>query len=341
MFIACSDARLAIPFERSISVRTIATGGPKDPYERLVNSRGVESIVVLAHHGGDTVQPGQKPNGCGGLGAKETINSITDSKQKTGIYRYLENDVQHPDVIIQAWVSAGRIAEHTNKPVLAATQDHLDGKAYPLAVFLNRGEEIRTKLKMADMLEGQYHPSEIYRYGIPTLSLDKLPEVFQRFMEENLVQVAEAQAKYPDLRERQKVQNPSMVVLSTDIRSMRIRYPTTSQTPGTLFKLNIPREKVGTKINISLEDLERSLDQAQYPIEHAVGNFGYPAKPFSKTNKILIETGSMDLSSELARRLTDQSWTQEWLHLPDHYIIVARTQAGRTHSIEQFVPAKT
>ena len=49
---ACADARLEIPIDTyNERIHTIATGGPKNPYENLLRRRNISSILILVHHG--------------------------------------------------------------------------------------------------------------------------------------------------------------------------------------------------------------------------------------------------------------------------------------------------
>lgn len=333
VFKACSDARLFLPYEDSISIRSIATAGSEVPYHKLVESPGVRRVVVIAHHDGDTVQKGKRPEGCGGLGAKASVD--TNGSEK-GISRFIRENVRHPDVILQAWISAENIAAKTGKPVLAATQDHLDGTIYPIASFENGTQNIHTGVRLKYMLQDQYDPTTIYENGIPTMDQDMIPDEFKDIIAQNRQEVVDRYIKYPNIRRLQKVQNPRMVVFSTDIRSTRIRYPSTADFPGSLFKLHVPREKVKSTIRIDHKSLIEGLDQAQYPFQHAVENYGKTGSPFSSTDRFLIETGDIDVSKELAENALKEEWMQKWIGLRDHHIFVAQTKRGILSYIEQY-----
>jgi hypothetical protein len=336
-FFTCGDARILTPSpEGSIAIRTIATGGSKEPYSNLLKNRGVEQIVVLDHHDGNTVKPGQKPTGCGGLAAKEQSNGHFGTQVQEGINDYIEHEVKHPDLIIQTLLTAEEISMHTNKPVMAATQDHLTEVIYPLAVFLQGGLQKLTTIHLNDIAGNLYDPSHLYSDGIPVLDDKFLPPNFMQLLEANRKETALLQKLYPDLQQKQRIQNPRMIVLSTDVRSMRVRYPKTSKTPGSLFKLNIPRKKEKLHTDIDPKDLIRTLNQAQYPIEHALKNFNNPAQPFSQTDTVFIETGDVELSRNLAKEITKKPWMQKWLKLPKRQIILASTHAGVSYKIEYF-----
>ena len=335
VFMGCSDARLMIPFGDTISARSIATAGAKQPYDTLVESDMVRQVVILAHHDGDTVMPGMRPSGCGGLGAKADAEM---AKSERRIARFVKEHVQHPDVIIQAWISGLTIAERTGKPVLAATQDHITGIMYPLAAFINGGQEIKSGVSVRKLLEGQYNPAEIYANGLPVLNENSLQPDLRNILVENKIQVAEVNQKYPNLRHMAKVQRPRMVVFSTGIRSMKLRYPKTSEIPGTIFKLHVPRQVIGGTTYIPSDVLESSLDQAEYPIHYAAKNYGKPSEPFSTTDRFLIETNDIELSKHLAYRLLQEEWMREWAGLPDHHIIVAQIADGIPNIIEYYRP---
>lgn len=330
----CGDARIWTPSpEKSISVRSIATGGSKKPYEALLNKPSVECIIVLSHHDGDTATPGQRPKGCGGLAAKENTNGENHTE---GIEDFIEHDVKYPDPIIQALISAEDIASETDKPILAASQDHLSGEIFPIAIFEKRGNKKTTIIKFGGITDSLYNPAEFYANGIPSLPDVLITDQFRHFLEESKQEVEKLKIDYPNLREKQKMQNPQMVVLSTDIRSMRVRYPKSSEEPGILFKLNLPRKKVGPKVDIDPKDLIKSLEQIEYPLAHSVKNYGDSSKSFSLTDRVFIETGDIKLSERLAQELSEKPWMKEWLHLPNHKIIIAQSNAGTSNDIRYF-----
>lgn len=337
VWMGCSDARLIIPYKNSISARSIATAGAKEPYDKLVESDMVKRVVILAHHDGDTVMPGARPTGCGGLGAKADAEM---AKSERRIARFVGEHVQHPDVIMQAWISGLTIAERTGKPVLAVTQDHLTGIMYPLGAFTNSGQVIRSGVSVRKLLEGQYDPAQIYANGLPVLPENAIPDDVRDILEENRKQVVDVNQEYPNLRHLAKKQRQArMVVFSTEIRSMRLRFPQTSDIPGTIFKLHIPRQDIGGATYIPKEVLESSLDQAEYPIHYAVENYGRPQEQFSLTDRFLIETNDIEMSKHLAHQLLQEEWMQDWAALADHRIIVAQTQGGIPNIIDYYQPA--
>lgn len=328
---ACGDSRGLIPEpERTVTKRSIATAGSKEA--RIAQSSGIGQGIVLGHGDGATIEIGKRLRGCGGLGAKEDLIQITEEVVR-GIDYYIRRRIRHPDVVVQSLISAEEIAAQSGKPVLATVQDHRTATIYPIAAFLDGGVIQIKKIRNSDLII--YNEAGIYKDGIPVLDDAQVPDQFRDFMEASRAQVKDLLIRFPNIRDLQRVQNPRMVVLSTELMSMRLRYPQTADVPGILFKLHVPREKIGTGVSIKPELLEESLEQAQYPLEHAVKNFGTD-NSFSKTNRVLIETEDFNVSVQLAQSLSEREWMQKWLALPDHKIIVAQSQEGITNNIDWF-----
>lgn len=336
--VTCGDARIMTPCpERLISVRSIATAGTKET--KIFSDKGLKIVVVISHVDGDTIETGKRPKGCGGLGAKEEALNGNHEKPIEGIQYYIDNNIEHPDPAIQALISAREIRNATGKPSLAVIQNHRTGKVYPFAVFFKDYQTVSKNLDGIDLKE--YSPSKIYADGLPILPDEAIPDMFRKFLNANTQQVNEILIKYSNLKDVQKVQNPRLVVISSKLPSIRIRYPETTDIPGLVFKLFLSREKEGPgKIAISANALRETIGQAQYPLEHAVHNFGQPDKPFSKTDRVLIETSDINVSRSVAQKLADNLWMKEWLVLPDHRLLIAQNIEGVSNIIEDFVSAK-
>lgn len=335
----CGDARIITPRpDNIISVRSIATAGTKD--RQIFASEGVKFTVVMSHVDGDTIKKGEKPKGCGGLGAKEEALNGNHENRVEGIQYYIEKNIEHPDPVIQALISAREIRNSTGKPSLAVIQNHRTGKIFPFAVFLRGYQTVASELDILN-LEREYDPSKIYANEIPTLPADAIPDVFNEFLEANALQIDELLRRYPNLTEMQRVQNPKMVVVSSKLPSVRIRYPETTDFPGRIFKLFLSREKEKTtkRIDITPAAQNEIINQIQYPIGFAVKNSGQPNQPFSKTDRLLIETSDIGVSRNLATELAKTDWMQRWLGLPDHKIMVAQNIEGISNKVDYFDPA--
>ena len=83
---------------------------------------------------------------------------------------------------------AENIASISDKPSLAADQDHLTLQIYPLALFSPQGEgEILTlsQVRAIDIFATSYDPKKIYRDGISAISESSLQDVFREIMQQN------------------------------------------------------------------------------------------------------------------------------------------------------------
>lgn len=258
-----------------------------------------------------------------------------------GIGCYIEHDVDHFDPTIQAVVTAGEAAKTTDKIVFAASQDHRTGKTYPVAVFGEYGKKSASAIPQAEIYEMLYRPDayearRIYANGFPTLTDEDMPDMLGEFFAKNDAQVKEMLQQYPDLSQRLKVQNPGFVVLSTDIRPVVIRYPGL-RVPGSFFELRVPRTKVnGTDIQIDVDELERVLNQAEYPITHAIHNANQKNMPFADTRQLVIETRDMHKSMHLADAIVQKPWMQDWLQMPDTEILLAQTKGGHLETVDYY-----
>lgn len=326
----CADARIEVPMDKNTErIHTIAVGGPKSPYENLLKGRNVRAAVALAHHDGDTAVIGQMPTGCGGLGAKAEIK--TNGRKKTkGVEVYIDRDIYHEDVILQACVSAFEIAELTDKPVLAATQDHLTGEIHPLLAFWTNNSSRFTAcnrlVSITELLDpAKYNPAKIYQEGLPCLTTQDLPKALQEYMEANQREVDMLHEKYPDFRQMQKTQNPETIMLTTDIRPTRLKYPTLFEKPGSFFRLTIPRiknssgEDIG--IEFSEEELQRLFEQVQYPVDH-----------FDKVKNIIIETPSLEWSTKIGEALVEESFMEKWVEKFGSQILALETRGGKIYN---------
>lgn len=328
-YLRCSDARLKPVGINAVSWGSIAAAD--EPDTKFAVGRGTKASIALAHFDGDTVKPGEMPTGCGGLKAKEEAKKNGNQNEQVGIHRYVKDNIVHEDMIIQAWLSAENIAAISGKPSLAAVQDHLTLQIYPIALFTPQGEgTMRTvsRVRAKDTLARSYDPKKIYENGIPTISESYLTDVFGEIMQQNMEDMREINSKYPNLREIQKVQRPRTILFSTDIRSARVKYPVLSSVPGSIFKLIVPRGKIEGTLQITDEDLENSLNQLEYPITHAIKNYENPDESFSNTDRLIIETGNLDLSKRVAQKAMEKEWMRKWLELKDRKIIVVQAIAG-------------
>lgn len=323
----CSDARLKPAGIGAVSWGSIA--GADEPDTKFATSRGTQGSVALGHFDGDTVIQGEMPTGCGGLLVKREVGT---QKNHTDAKKFVAETVKHEDVLIQSLLSAENVAILSNKPAIAAVQDHLTLQMHPIALFLPKGEGVVQtigKVRVRDIVDKNYDPRRLYANGIPTIDISILPEMFQEILLQNLKDMQDVNSKYPDLRKLQKIQNPKAIFWSTDIRSARVKYPILSAPPGSIFKVIMPREKIEGNVSIQEDDIKKCLEQLSYAIKYAINNSNDPSGSFSDTKDLIIETGSIDESIHLARRAMEEPWMKEWAKLgEDRRITVVQSVGG-------------
>jgi len=331
---ACGDARGLYPLAtKSSSIRSIASGGSKE--NKIITDPAVEYAVVASHFDGEIFVPGQMPTGCGGLGA---LDQALKDKRPTpikGIYFYIARKIRHPDPLIQALLTANRTTKETGKPSIAVAQNHRIGKILPIGTFLPE-KAPNCNVNLIDLLS-EYDPKEIYAKGIPELEKSKIPDVFKEFLEASETQVKDLLLNYPDLKEMLKVQNPRIIIISTELISARVRYPKIANFPGLIFKIHLPRVKdEDGRPSVKPELLDEICYQMEYPIQHSVDNFENQNEAFSKTDRFLIETEDIALSRHIATKLAEEECLKKWMTLKGHQVLIAQTQEGITQLMEEF-----
>lgn len=336
---ACGDPKTSIPLpHKTVFLRSISLSGPKD--YRLFADPKIGLAAAVAHIKGTTVERGKMPTGCAGL--EEKLKSMGNTEEAQGLAYYVRNNIVHPDPIVQALVTARRIHRESGKPALAAVQDHLTTRIYPVAVFLG-GTDYKSAPDLID-LAIKYDPAMLYEDGIPTLKDSDIPDIFREFLDAANAQMKHLLANYSNFREMQEVSNPRMVILSTEPRSLRVRYPQTMSRPGIAFKMHLPRERLesGT-ISIKSSVLQDIRNQVQYPFSHAIEHFGLADQSFSKTDIFLIEAPEFEIAEDLGRTLAEEPPVKEWLQRTNpftnqrHQMWVAQSKEGITGKIEPLI----
>lgn len=338
--IGCSDARnvLTLP-EQSYGLLSIAASGDMEPYQQVLEFEGVRDVLVISHYDSETLKPGEAPSGCGGLGEKAKMlqNGTTPSEGVKGVAGYLDKRVKHPDILVNSALIAQEITQRTNKPTAAATQDHRTGKLDLFAIFWRRNgiilNVLNNALTLQDFHPANFDPKKLYVNGIPSINPDALPDYFHMFREyayANQQMVIDLRRKYPNITELLRTQNPHTLVLTTIPEPLKNRYPATYDEPGSYAKLAVPRykDRENNIREVRPEDLEETLDQADYFITHAVANHHDKTKPFSKVGTLFIETSDINLSKKTADAAIQRPFIQDWLEFPEHHIIAAEVRGG-------------
>lgn len=342
----CDDARQRPPL-RAAQLRSISTGANEESYESyggIFNDKGIKRIAVVAHFDGDTERKGHSPEGCGGLEAKRK-QKANEAPREGGVFNYVRESIAHEDPIMQAIISADQISRYTDKPILAAACNHLTGEIFPVALFQQRGngpQLILSSVRIGDIIDGRYKPEEIYAKGLPRLDRnDPLLRDFYTYFAENGDQMRKLNDKYPNLRDRMKVQNPDAIVISSQTRPLRTRYYDTFGDPGVAFEITIARcrKTLEASARITTKAIREALEQAHYAMTHAMDNRGKDNLPFRDTRTVLIETVHMEESRKIAESLAATEFGARWLS-EGNAVIIAEVRSGEIvdNKIEYFKP---
>lgn len=342
----CDDARNYLSL-RTAQRRSISIGGDtasSEAFTGLFNDPGIKRIAVVIHYDRETVRKGKAPEGCGGLEVKKK-QKCNEAPKQGGAYGYVDRSVPHEDPIIQAIKSADQTSRLTTKPILVGARDHLTGEIRPISLFQEDENGVQltySAVRVGDILDGSYNPEEIYANGMPFLDkTDPMLRTFYTFFVDNEYEVRTLADRYPDLRDRMKVQNPKAIVISTQVRPIRTRYRDVLGGPGTAFEVTIARGRktLEAASRITNKAIEEALCQAHYAMSHAMDNREKAGKPFRDTHTIIVETTHLDESRRIAQALAQTDYGARWLN-EGNDVIIAEVRGGEIvdGNIEYFHP---
>lgn len=318
---ACSDARMNLP-EMAYHIRTISATGPRSFWHNVFNYEKIKGIAIFDHFS------------CGGLGVKADIARSPEDGSEIEAKAYVRDHVWHTDPVIQSILTASWTASRTHKAVLAAVQDHHNGKLYIQGVFYNN-DQTEHKTVPTYQLMSDYIHEDIYKNGRPELRDHLIPPLFWPMLEEVEAKSAALLEKYPDFVERQTVQNPEFVVLSTITKPLSIRFPGMFKEPGTAFQVTLRRPDSVTDSELNSVYVSEAWKQVNYPLHHCVAVQNLLSGAFKDSRVLYIETGKMEDSAKLAQQAIKKSWVIEWLELPQREIVIAEVIAGRIRNIDR------
>lgn len=339
VILGCSDPRLITHSTGIAMMRSIGATTLPELYDSVLNEKfNPRAVIVMAHHDGETVKPHQMPKGCGGLGAK-AMQGHEDEPHKKLEYSasYINKYIIHSDPFIHGLYTGHEIAERSRRPTLVVTQDHRTGTLYPLASFIpSLGKDliVRSAIPLRSGFEGRYDPSEIYRNGIPNLTEKEIPYEFGVFMRRHNLFAEQVRKSHPDLYTTQKMINPSIVALTTELRSMQARFPTAiGASPNTIFTVTVPRDsKTKDSYTLDIEGMKRALDQTHFAFAHALEHEGDPEQAFSRLyshGTLLIEGDNLKQLNEVAEYSLELPYIKEWSKIKGNKIILMETNKGR------------
>ncbi len=327
--VGCSDARVKSLRRRSaFSVRNIAAS--QAPVGRLAADRGVGRWLINTHFSSATLFDRKMPTGCGGLAAKGNIQSVEGTEIEAFV-----RQIPDKDAFVTSIRTAEKVADLSGKPTAAFAMDHLTHDVFPIAYFKKNGRTLTRVSAMRDYDIADYDPARIYAEGLPTLDERDLPDEFQEIIELNKKDQQEELMRYPDLTTRQEVQKPRMIIFTTDIRSIGVKFPRLAAIPGSMFKINVPRYKTIEDAPVQKEALDMAFRQLWYPIHYAPQNFDVPEKQFSNTDTLIIETGALGLSRSIWEEVEGRRWMREWTALPNRKVILLQSNAGKINNASE------
>lgn len=328
---SCSDMRVMRP-PGYAHLSSIATGGDRSQYSRLLSDPRYSGVVVLNHFARDLSlkNPGEVwiPEGCGGLDAKGRLLNGSGSEEAGALDGYIRGGVWHRDVVLQACSAASRTAQLTHLPVMAAAQNHLDGSVSPIAVYSDNGRAMKANFPLHLIQDGQYDPSELYVDGIPVLLESAVHDQFRQFLIDTRRYVGSLE---PDLSTKHRIQDARIINLTTEIKAWEDRYPGIDRP----FQATVPRELKQDGL-LRPRQFTEALRQVEYPLSQAVLNIG-SGRSFANAGTVLIETHDMGLSAAIAETMLDQHQiAREWVRQMDGHVIIASSISGELHDIAIF-----
>lgn len=340
--LGCSEPRLILPRIGIAKIRSIGAAALPELYDSVLNEAfNPRAIIVMAHHDGETVRPGEMPKGCGGLGVKAMQEHHEEEhvhEKLTYSAGYVDKFIVHSDPFIHGIYTGHEIAERSHRPTLVVTEDHRTGELFPLTSFIPYGQRdliVRSAIPMRSGFAGKYNPHEIYKMGIPHLAEDEIPNEFNVFMKRHALFVQKVRESNPDLYNNQKVINPSVVALTTEIRSIQARFPTLlGEQPNKVFTVTVPRNTHKSKgsYEIDVKGMKRAFDQTHYAFAHALEHEGDPQQAFSRLynhGTLLLEGDNLEQLNEVAEYALELPYISDWSKIKGNKIILMETNKGR------------
>lgn len=347
--VGCADARPIYDEEHVWNQRSIAAGFPNKELYALTYISGVRAVIVDTHYG--NFEFGKRPTGCGGQDTRANMRANGIPTNGGGLLGLVGENI-HEDPIYNGIEQARKIVREIVRKrgegkVFVTTQDHHTGILIPVAEYtIKDGVQKRTiPIEYIDLaqareedLEKIYNPAEIYQNGIPHLPEDGLSPEFKEYLRITNEKRLSLLQRYPDLSQRQEVQNPWALIITTNKIDTRNRFPKLLGNPGDFFELDVPGLKAERIVTVPDEAIEAAIHQIRYAIDHANQNHDHPNAAFAKSKTLIVDTGSIHQSQHIVRRLLQEDWAQQWVGLGGKIFVAATGKSGRLEKIEPFTP---
>jgi hypothetical protein len=286
---------------------------------------------VVGHFDHEKIDPANKKiKGCGGVDACEKIEKGEIVIENEHLHTYVTQRVSS-HFFHNIKKTAEQAAALSGKPVLGVMVDHLTNTAFPM-IEVGKGREImypEKNLEQFQWKEVDDVKKFIDSYGIyfPQLRLEDLSDVFRTLILKNRKKAKETIEKDPKFIERQRVQNPSTVVISTCPIPVALRYPDSFGHPNKAFVIRKAFGKEEGEVRATDIDFISIVGQLYYPLKQA---------DFSRTSNILIETPDLEMSAQIADRLLKIPFVQNWVDRRHGKIIIAKLVHHETKEIQYF-----
>lgn len=359
LFIVCSDARIVttkIFGEKTVaSISSISGATDLKSFANLLQHDSIRQIVVVGHFDHQTIEDGKNPGGCGGHKVSQKIQE-GEEVSHIGLRQFVSEKIL-PDFLEQIMKTVEDALEISSKPVLGIAVDHLTNATFPIVEHLpgkNPFMAVNIKefewKKISDKLLKNF-----LRFGsdmFPEIEkIDDLYEPFKQFIIKNRNHILRDIDKIPKLIKKNKVQNPSTVVISTVPIPLALRFKDTFGDQNQGFVVRQSFLKQNTKIamddnndmvigSIAIQDVDFDLVAAQlfYPISHAIK--AAKGQDFYDTKNILIETPNFELSAQMALKLSEMDFVKEWMEKRGGKILVSSVDSGKTTNIKDWEDLK-
>lgn len=355
LFIVCSDARIVtakIFGEKTVaSISSISGATDLESFKNLLQHDSIGQIVVVGHFDHQTIKDGEPPGGCGGHKVSQTIQE-GEQVPHGGLHEFVSEQIL-PDFLEQILKTVEDALEISGKPVLGIAVDHLTNAAFPIVEHLPGKKSFMSKnikefewKKISDKLL-----KDFLRFGsgmFPEIEkIDDLYEPFKQFIIKNRSHILRDIDKIPKLIEKNKVQNPSTVVISTVPIPLALRFKEKFGDQNEGFVIRQSFLKKDTEItmdddddmvkgSIAIKDVDFDLVESQlfYPISHAIK--ATKGQDFYDTKNILIETPDFELSAQMALRLSEMDFVKDWVEKKGGRILVSSVDSGKTINIKDW-----
>lgn len=335
LFVVCGDSRIVTADiaddNKIVSISSIACSGDLEPYDKLLQDPMVGQVVVVGHFDHTKIDPEKKNiKGCGGVDACQKIQDGDIVIKNEHLHTYVTQRVSS-HFFDNLKNTVEQAAGLSGKPVLGVMVDHLTDAAFPM-IEMGQGKEVmypKNDLEKFPWRKVNDVQKFIDSNGdlFPQLKLDSLSGVFRTFIEKNRKNAKARIKKDPGFVERQKVQNPSTVVISTCPIPVALRYPEAFGHPDEAFVI---RKAFGNG--------EKEVGPADIDFMSIVGQLYYPLKQadFPRTSNILIETPDLEMSAQIANKLLEIPFVKDWVNRRHGKIMIAQLERHETKVIQYF-----